>query len=141
MDLSKNRLKGVKNLPIYLVHLNLSQNSLEFILNDDKELKYFMEYFDALKSIDLSKSVSKSMSNRIFFFNRNLELAYFTENSMNSFPKFCQSYSVSHNYCKLKELKLNSNNLKTILFSNLIEMTQLEYLNLENNSISFIESN
>ena len=76
LDLSKNRLKGVKNLPIYLVHLNLSQNSLEFILNDDKELKYFMEYFDALKSIDLSKSVSKSMSNRIFFFNRNLELAY-----------------------------------------------------------------
>ena len=41
LDLSKNRLKGVKNLPIYLVHLNLSQNSLEFILNDDKALLVF----------------------------------------------------------------------------------------------------
>ena len=140
LDLSQNIIKVVKYMPNNLIHLNLSQNSLEFILNYDLEFKYFIDVCKNLKTIDLSKSFSKSMSNRIFFFDNLLEFANFSENNMNLFPKFCQSYSVGYNHCKLKELKLNSNNFKKILFSNLIEMTQLEYLNLENNLISYIES-
>jgi len=142
LDIAENRLKTLSNLlPPSLHYLNISFNDLQFMFNTEFEFKFFSDFFLNLKSIDLSNSISKSISNKIFYFNRLLEFGYFSENSMNSLPKFCQikNWIYEEIECKLKELKFNSNSLKTIFYADLLEMTNLEYLNLENNSIYTIE--
>jgi hypothetical protein len=50
----------------------------------------FAEGFSNLKTIDFSKSFTKAISNKQFYFNLFLEVAYLSENEMESFPKFCQ---------------------------------------------------
>ena len=41
----------------------------------------------------------------------------------------------------LREIYFDSNNLGKILFEDLMDLNDLEYLNLENNRISLIEAN
>jgi len=119
---------------------------LEFIFDEEFESKVFMTLFLDLKIIDFSKSFSKSLLNKMFFFNKLIEEAYFSENNMNLFPKFCQACSNSYDFCnpdladcKLRKVKFNSNALKHLFYLDLFEMINLEYLDLENNSISTIE--
>lgn len=141
-DVSKNRIKRFdRHLPISTLYLNLSYNNLEYILSDDLDFKIFMDKFVLLNSIDLSKSFSKSsISNKELFFNKYLEYGYFSGNKMNLFPKFCQvCLKCREDVCKLKELKFDSNNLEKNFYSDLLEMKNLEYLDLENNSITIIE--
>jgi hypothetical protein len=112
---------------------------LESFLGKEMKFNHFVGDFSDLKTIDFSKSFTKAISNKQFSFNLFLEVAYFSENEMKSFPKFCQKSKPTYIGCRLRELKFNSNNLKKIFFSDLLEMTNLEYLNLENNSIALIE--
>jgi Leucine-rich repeat (LRR) protein len=143
LDLSCNHLKEFLTLPASseypLFYLNLSYNNLESFLGKEMKFDGFVNDFADLKTIDFSKSFAKTISNKEFSFNLFLEVAYFSENEMKSFPKFCQISKQTDICCRLRELKFNSNNLKKIFFSDLLEMTNLEYLNLENNSISLIE--
>jgi hypothetical protein len=139
LDLSYNKLTTIVDLPqLSLVYLNLSFNNLEYFYSDEYEFK-ILSSFLKLKTIDLSQSLSKVISNKLFYFNTLLEIAHFSKNNMDSFPRFCQFCYGCNMKCNLKEIKFDSNNLTKIFYSNLLEMFNLEYLNLENNSISSIE--
>ena len=77
LDLSFNRLKSITDIPLSLFYLNISYNSLEFIVLSRSQFKNFMNYFSNLKSIDLSKSLSKTLSGAEFFFKKILEKSLF----------------------------------------------------------------
>ena len=117
--------------------------------DDNVEIKNFMNSCNKLKYLDLSESLSLMLSDKIFYFNKLLEVGLFSGNFLNSFPKFCQYCSSdicnkipNMNFeCKLKQVAFDSNNLEKVLYLDLVELSGLEYLNLENNSISFIEAN
>jgi Leucine-rich repeat (LRR) protein len=146
LDLSKNLVKRISTLPSSIIYLNLSYNMLEFIFDEKFESKFFLMLFLDLKIIDFSQSFSKSFLNKIFFFNKLIEEAYFSKNNINLFPKFCQVCSNLYDFCKpditdckLRKVAFNSNALKQLFYLDLFEMINLEYLDLENNSISSIE--
>ena len=108
-----------------------------------------MTNFPNLKYLDITKCMTKSISNKLFYFNKILEIGFFSGNNLTLFPKFCQfCYSLDceeisniNLECKLKQLKFDLNNLKKLLYADLSELINLEYLNLEGNSISSIEIN
>jgi Leucine-rich repeat (LRR) protein len=109
-----------------------------------------MENYASLKYLNLMTAFEESIQEKVFYFNKVLEVVYLGENGLNSFPKFCQFYEpencnkinkVLNLECKLREIKFDSNNLKVVSYTDLIELTNLEYLNLEANKISYIELN
>ena len=142
--MSQNQIKLISSLRDELEYLNLSHNSLEYFYDYNFEFTFLLNFVGNLRTVDFSNSFSKSISNKLFFFSKSLEFAYFSNNDMNLFPKFCKKclfqYCNIEIECKLRVLKFDSNNLKKIFYLNLFELKNLEYLNLENNSLSFIET-
>ena len=120
-----------------------------FDFSKDLAISRFLEKFPHLVSINMRKSLNSVNSNKIFYFNKILEKAVFSENNLSSLPVFCQfcsSYQCRNNLlinneCKLKAVYFDSNKLKTISHQDLHELENLEYLNLNHNQISFIEPN
>ncbi len=146
-DASSNELNSFNFFSLHVTHLNLSFNSfVSFFKDDSIEIEHFRLNYPYLAVLDLTKSLSSQFSKRTFYFNKNLESAYFSQNYIENFPKFCQvCFNINCkdikdiNFdCKLKVLDLSSNNLRFIYLEDLIELNNLEYLNLENNSISNI---
>ncbi len=142
LDLSFNNLNtfDLNNLDT-LVYLDLSFNNFISILDNQIEIKGFMNFYTNLKSINLSFSLRSMFSNRVFHFNKMLENAYLSGNNLNLFPKFCQNIDELYFECGLKVVLFDSNNLESLTLGNLFDLSNLEYLNLENNSLSFIETN
>ena len=133
--------------------LDMSYNQFEFFFTSEIEAKYFSTLWLNLNYINLAKSLTKPLANKIFYFNKFLEFGVFSENFLNTLPKFCQSCPYSElvgcinsfiliNFkCMLRMLFFDSNNLNRIYFRDLYELENLEILNLDNNQISFIEEN
>ncbi len=125
--------------------LNLSFNNFVILFENFFYINTLLNY-PYLTILDLTKSLSSQLSNRVFFFNKFLEEAYLSQNFLEFFPTFCQfCFSIyckenkEINFkCKLRVLDLSSNNLQKISFKDLIELNNLEYLNLENNLIAEI---
>jgi Leucine-rich repeat (LRR) protein len=146
-DASLNGLNSFRFLNLRVTNLNLSFNNFDSFFDDSIKIETFRLNYPYLVTFDLTKSLSSRLSKRTFYFNKNLESAYFSQNYIKNFPKFCQiCFSINckeikniNFECKLKILDLNSNNLQTISLEDLIELNNLEYLNLENNSISKID--
>ena len=148
LNASHNHLRKLSDINHYIVDLDLSHNEFVYFLTNEIEVKIFL---DKLKSINLAKSLSPSISNKIFYFAKFLEIGIFSEDSLYSFPKFCQpcpfGMSCSWNYedinfqCQLKILNFDSNRLEQIWLNDLIELENLQVLNLANNRIKSIEAN
>jgi len=150
LDLSYNSLRSYDLQLVFLEHLDLSFNSIEYLFESNlNEIKYFMQTHPFLKSLYLIKSFTLAYSQVVLYFNKNLERIFLTGNSLDNFPKFCQfcdegacSKSNIINFdCRLITLNFDSNSLTKIMFEDLMGLNNLEYLNLENNRISFIETN
>ena len=145
IDLSFNKLSVLNDIFTFkvfnLTHLDLSYNSFEMIFATESDFKWFRDNFPKLKVINLTRSLTDRLSNTVFHFNRLIEIAHLSNNYLNFMPKFCQvcwqcinNLEVSLNVeCKLKQVYLDSNNLTIISYSDLIELNNLEYLNLERN--------
>ena len=147
LDLSINKLWYFNKNYSYIVCLNLSNNNFGQFFSSFlfTEVKDFMNSYPNMKYIDLSNSLTRSISNNVFYFNKILETSSFSGNNLNSFPKFCQFCKSCESRinleCRLRELKFDANNLEIMFYSDLADLNNLEYLNLEKNSISSIEIN
>ena len=152
LDLSNNYLKSFdfsfgEDLTFTITHLDVKHNTFELI--SSVMYKDFMIWYVNLVFLDFSNSFSSKISDTIFYFNKRLEIALFSGNFLKTFPKFCQfcfstscnKFSAFNTECKLRELRFDSNRLEEVTFFDLKELTNLEYLNLENNLISSIEAN
>ena len=148
--IDKHTHTHAKNRFAFIEFLDLSFNSFEHVFTDQQDEKEFMEKYVSLKYLNLTMAFTESILDKIFYFNKVLEVVYLGENRLNSFPKFCQFYEPDNCNkinkeinleCKLREIKFDSNNLKLVCYTDLIELTNLEYLNLGDNKISHIESN
>ena len=78
LDVSSNKIKSIENLCDKISFLNLSYNSFEYFLNEDLELKDFLLNKLNLKVIDLTKSLSTLISDKIFMLNKILLFPYDT---------------------------------------------------------------
>ena len=55
-----------------------------------KEIEEFMDMTLQLSTFKLTKSIAGSISNKIFYFSKFLQFAYFSGNNLSKLPKFCQ---------------------------------------------------
>jgi len=145
LDLSHNQLSFIENrYPDSLVYLDLSYNQIKEIGENEIEVKFFTK-FGILKLLNLTKSFTQALSNRVFFFNKQLVTGHFSMNSLQYLPRFCH-YSTDSTIedtksgCQLKTLYFDSNRLEAITVANFIGLINLEYLSLENNSIVSIQT-
>jgi internalin A len=133
-----------------IVYLDLSHNQFIFIFTNEIEIKVFAKTFIYLRFLNLAKSMTRSMSNKIFYFNKILEEVHLNDNFLTSFPIFCQFCGINSpsclaqltmvNFqCKLRVLNFDSNFLKSLYYRDLNELENLEILNLDNNQLDFIE--
>jgi Leucine-rich repeat (LRR) protein len=148
LDLSFNNLSTIPNGQKKVFFLDVSFNNIKR-LYDGKE-PIFRDLMDSaafLRHFNLAHSLNSILKDKIFYFNKQLEIVFFTGNYLNLFPKFCQFCSsrncrsnlLINNECRLRKLHFDSNNLKRLLFEDLSALDNLELLNLDNNSLSFIE--
>ena len=144
LDISSNNLSFFAyNFNAFnLRHLDISDNLLDFIFRDQVEIRVLMNFYSSLTFINASKSLSAKIANKIFYFNKQLEYAYFSSNNLLTFPVFCQEPVIYQIYsqCKLRVLHLDLNSLISIQNRNLMDLVNLEYLNLAYNLIEFIEN-
>jgi Leucine-rich repeat (LRR) protein len=150
LDFSFNQLSSITNIGHdSLIYLDLSHNQIKEFEGNEIEVKFFTK-LRILKFVNLSKSFTQALSNRVFFFNKQLETGHFSMNSLLNLPVFCQ-YSKYDWYtsddiksecleCQLKTLYFDSNRLEAITNTNFIGLKNLEYLSLENNSIASIQT-
>ena len=161
LDLSFNEIKSfISKNQLSFVHLDLKSNKIEeikahlsqnnYILLSGSELdNEFKDNYANLTYLDLSQCIYKGLVYQNFRFNKKLEMGKFSGNRFLLLPQFCQiCFSSScikkediNLECKLKELHFNLNNLEKIFYSDLSELNNLEYFNLEKNLISSLESN
>ena len=146
LDLSSNNLKVFNYISKKIVNLNLRNNRIDTLFGNEIEMKKFMDSYVSLRRIDLSNTLSQLLENVILYFNKGLEVGLLAGNGLRVFPKFCQFYALllsrdRNSECSLRELNIDSNRLARIAFVDLMDLNKLEYLSLENNSISLCEGN
>jgi Leucine-rich repeat (LRR) protein len=152
IDISHNNLEFINdNFEASLIYLDMSYNQFRFFLTHDIEVRYFLDKCRFLNYINIAQSLTRSISNKIIFFSKFLEVGIFSSNFLNSFSKFCQPCPYQYDCsevlpsidfkCRLRVLLFDSNDIKSILYTDLNELENLEILNLDNNQIDFIEKN
>ena len=141
LDVSHNDLTYFALDYFAATRLDLSHNAFEFFVSDELEITDFIDYCETLAFFNVAHSLSPHISNKIFSFNKALEFASFSANRMSTFPRFCQSIDIDYvGECQLRTLYFDSNGLDALLNRDLMDMVNLEYLDLDNNRISFVES-
>jgi len=148
LNLKGNAMYTFDEVFLEIEYLDLSENEFNYMLNLEPQILKFYEFCTKMIFINLTKSITKELANKIFYFNVVLEFAFMSKNELISFPKFCQyctgrecAASQTNFECHLKILDFNSNRIERILYTDLMDLTNLEYLNLENNLISYIDAN
>ena len=138
LDISSNDL-SLFNYNIFvdsIKHLDISDNKFNFLFSDQVLIYDFYRYHN-LAFINMTKSMLQKLSDKIFQFNNKLENAHMSGNHLLTFPLFCSDFWLQ---CMLKVVDFNSNNLDHIKNINLMYVDNLEYLDISNNRIEFIES-
>jgi hypothetical protein len=130
-----NFLESINNVE-EISHLDISDNDFGFLFSDNVVITEFSERYESLSFINMTKSMSKKISDKIIEFNNQLEYAYLSSNHLRSFPTFCKYLNLE---CQLKVLDFKSNNLYRIENQNIMHLENIEYLDLANNRIEFIE--
>jgi Leucine-rich repeat (LRR) protein len=148
LDLSYNNLITIAFGNTNIFYLDVSFNNIKSLYGAiESVFRHLMDSAAFLRHFNLANSLNSVLKDNIFYFNKQLEIVFFTGNNLNLFPKFCQFCSsdscrsnlLINNECRLRHLYFDSNNLKALLFADLSALDNLELLNLDNNSLSFIE--
>jgi len=150
LDLSYNNLSTLTFGYTKVFYLDISFNNIKSLYGAiESVFRHLMDNAAFLRHFNLANSLNSVLKDNVFYFNKQLEIVFFTGNNLNIFPKFCQFCSsdscqsnlLLNNECRLRQLYFDSNNLKTLLFEDLHALDNLELFNLDNNSLSFIEDN
>ena len=149
LDVSHNNLTYFAYTKSDVIYLDLSFNVFNYMMSVDVLEQGFMELFIEMKTINLTNCLASLISNKKFYFNKQLEAGIFSSNGLTSFPKFCQFCTSFHCdkisninvNCQLRIVEFDSNHLTKIDYIDLNELENLEYLNLENNLLAAIENN
>ena len=147
LDVSSNQLTHFSSVALHNAHLitslDVSHNALRFIFTSEPEIKQFLTYYVQLTVIDMRQSFTAELSHKIFYFGPRLQQAYLSQNNLAAFPRFCQHTETETDFgveCQLKVVFFDSNSLTSVHSMDLADLSSLEYLNLENNCIDFIEA-
>ena len=141
LDLSSNFLSLFKFTSDQINYLDISENNFNFLFTDNAVtvIEHFLYFYTNLVFINMTKSMSHKLSDKLFLFNSNLEYAHLSRNTLSRFPAFCKNM-IDYDECQLKIVDFNSNNLQSIISVDLMYLVKLEYLDLSKNKLEFIES-
>ena len=125
-----------------LNYLDISHNTIrtfDDILRKDNIVVYFKNSTTNLLYIDFTSAFDSRLAHSVFYFGKKLEIAILSRLKLSTFARFCvedeQFYA-----CQLKTLYFDSNHIETVKNVDLMYLEKLEYLNLDNNLIGYIET-